>query len=893
MKKSNKKIPKTHLPKYLYGDEVPMNQQSSYNPNVNPMYRTNDSGMGPNGQADAYRAPSATSEGTQNIYNQGRAKSNMLGTNQKLTGNQYAQMGQAVTQGGMQAYQTSQTPGLSEYEKNQQYGKSIKSAETGVVSAINPIFGMIHSGVTAATAPLTAKATQTDEQGNLKNKNFAKADIIGQGFADPMAMIPTMISNKFSMKKYINSVEDNAKGKIAAQKAQEDAYAQQQTDYQNQQQSMMDAAFARGYANQNQTGGNTYVQYAKYGGQMKYAMGGMNKYPGGGMGEGNGQVELDENSIAPNGQFTQFNELDHNQQDPNQPNASLAAGEKVFSAKLKPTGSKKSFADLNKSNNTNREDKLFSKGNLDPKSEVSLKLTMMAKMKNSDVLFAMQEQLKKDKVAAYAKKMGVELPPMDNEQMELQGKMAMGGVQLPYYNTDNAGNPIYAMGGGYPAMTNPYNNFRGSIPMYPDGGVNAQGLTKPQYEQAQTDSMTLYKSGFGKVPNYKFPGFNDAQRRLTEISGIGTGETTIPRSLQGGTGTMSQGSNDFSSIEQYQKPLGLPWKEYIPATEKSGVSIKNTNPSTSYQILRDNSRKITYKDGTTKIVKPGEFKYGGQMPMFKKGGKKVPESVRFVPKMADESEGDNVVVPGVPQYETNYTDVLPPDRYNTFGKPLDNWEAARLNKSAWDEDYMNNPNAKKPTEETNPNSKNFDWGNLAMNVGNFAAQNAGNIYNLSRYNKPEETKFKQTTGKYMDPTKAIAGENYIYRQTKNTLPGLTGGNAGATMALLFANKANTATRIGRLRETYDNANAQIANQVNQYNTGIANQEIIANEQNRARARSGTGEAIGDTAKSFAQMQLDNKKGAMDEDMLEVYKEYYKNPEFRAAMKKLTFGSKKK
>ena len=442
-------------------------------------------------------------------------------------------------------------------------------------------------------------------------------------------------------------------------------------------------------------------------------------------------------------------------------------------------------------------------------------------------------------------------------------------------------------------MTNPYNNFRGSIPMYPDGGVNAQGLTKPQYEQAQTDSMTLYKSGFGKVPNYKFPGFNDAQRRLTEISGIGTGETTIPRSLQGGTGTMSQGSNDFSSIEQYQKPLGLPWKEYIPATEKSGVSIKNTNPSTSYQILRDNSRKITYKDGTTKIVKPGEFKYGGQMPMFKKGGKKVPESVRFVPKMADESEGDNVVVPGVPQYETNYTDVLPPDRYNTFGKPLDNWEAARLNKSAWDEDYMNNPNAKKPTEETNPNSKNFDWGNLAMNVGNFAAQNAGNIYNLSRYNKPEETKFKQTTGKYMDPTKAIAGENYIYRQTKNTLPGLTGGNAGATMALLFANKANTATRIGRLRETYDNANAQIANQVNQYNTGIANQEIIANEQNRARARSGTGEAIGDTAKSFAQMQLDNKKGAMDEDMLEVYKEYYKNPEFRAAMKKLTFGSKKK
>lgn len=169
----------------------------------------------------------------------------------------------------------------------------------------------------------------------------------------------------------------------------------------------------------------------KYGGYMKYAMGGMNKYPGGGMGEGTGQVELQENSIAPNGQFTQFDEPSHDAQNPNIPNASLAPGEKVFSDKLKAPGTNKTFAKLNASNNTNIEDKLESKEYLDPKTETSIYLRRMAKKKNSDMLFAIQEQLKKDKVAAYAKRMGVELPSMDNEQMEPQGQSEQSEGEAP------------------------------------------------------------------------------------------------------------------------------------------------------------------------------------------------------------------------------------------------------------------------------------------------------------------------------------------------------------------------------------------------------------------------------------------------------------------------------
>ena len=881
MKKSNKKIPKTHLPKYLYGDEVPMNQQSSYNPNVNPMYRTNDSGMGPNGQADAYQTPSATSEGTQNIYNQGRAKSNMLGTNQKLTGNQYAQMGQAVAQGGMQAYQTSQTPGLSEYEKNQQYGKSIKSAETGVVSAINPIFGMIHSGVTAATAPLTAKATQTDEQGNLKNENFAKADIIGQGFADPMAMIPTMISNKFSMKKYISSVEDDAKGKIAAQKAQEDAYAQQQTDYQNQQQSMMDAAFARGYANQNQTGGNTYVQYAKYGGQMKYTMGGMKPNAEVENNEmitsdtppqvfNNGGVELASNNPYGTPTYKTNGASHENGGIP----MNMAPGSIVNGKTKNPLTGNKFTKDIDIL--AKQENKFTKKAETGDKySKINAKLILPILAQKKDYLNNLQNAIIANKEQAKALRNGqLPQPSMDNEQMEPQGKMAMGGVQLPYYNTDNAGNPIYAMGGGYPAMTNPYHNFKGSIPMYPDGGVNAQGLTKPQYEQAQRDSSVIYKSGLTSTPNWQFPGFTESSMREgLRINPRSPMIKTVKGQQYGsdaGVNMMDSESSNFSNF----KPTMVPWKEYIPRTKDAGVDVKNVKPGM-------HPKYDHYIPGIEKSRQPVIIE------QYSKGGKKsakVPESLRFVPKMADESEGDNVVVPGVPQYETNYTDVLPPDRYNTFGKPLDNWEAARLNKSAWDEDYMNNPNAKKPIEETDPNSKNFDWGNLAMNVGNFAGQNMGNIYDLSRKNAPLQ-KYDRATASYLDATAAMRDANEQTRRAEYNIRGASGGNAGTYLANRVGLNAQNIMTKDRIRQQYANANAGIANQTNQFNTEIAYREAEARAKDAAMKENIRSQAIHGIGTSFGKATKSGKQDEMDQKTLEMYKQYYNNPQFRAALKK--------
>jgi gas vesicle protein len=513
-------------------------------------------------------------------------------------------------------------------------------------------------------------------------------------------------------------------------------------------------------------------------------------------------------------------------------------------------------------------------------------------------------------------------------------KMAMGGVQLPFYNTDNAGNPMYAMGGGYPAMTNPYNNFRGSIPMYPDGGINAQGLTKPEYEQAQRDSSVIYKSGLAKIPNYQFPGFTESSMR----EGLRTNPrspaiktaTGQPYGSDAGVNMMDSEASDFSNF----KTTRVPWQEYIPGTEKSGVAIENkplekpvSSPNWgSTTILKDGRHLRAYPDGHTeivgnprKVVNVGNLekkKYGGQMlPKFLVGGRYIDgvwvednqptagfqtdawqQSSGPVNNIGENSNVNNLITNKDFNKFKNANAEITNDQIinqNNKDRMIGNTNARmhQANRLSGESQYLpdnnnvrNNPNLKQTQRETDPNSKNFDWGSLALNAGNFAGQNMGNIYDLSRKNAPLQ-KYDRATGKFLDPTKAIAGENYIYRQTKNTLPGLTGGNAGATMALLFANKANTATRIGRLRETYDNANAQIGNQLSQYNTEIAYREAEARAKDAAMKENIRSQAIHGIGSSFGKATKSGKQDEMDEKTLAMYKEYYNNPQFRAALKK--------
>jgi hypothetical protein len=832
MKKTNKKqIPKVRLPKYGDGGASVVSEKRTKN-----MYG-NEPGTG-------------------------------MSTGQKTA------IAGAALQGGMEAVDVSQQKGLSAYEKNQKYGNAIKSTETGVVSAINPVFGMIHGAVTMATKPLTAKATQTDEQGNLKNRKFAKADIIGQGFADPMAMIPTMIDNKFSMKNYLNQVEDSAKGKIADQKAQEDAYAQQQNAAQEQQNAYIQNAVQQGIAANNQGGGNNIIQYNKYGGQMKFAMGGM-QYANGGTGqinsevEGGGYNEDGENAVAPNGEFTQFNGPTHAQ---GGIQTDMAPGTRIFSAKLNPVGSKKSFAKLNESNNTNREDKLEAKGNLDPKSKTSIDLTRMAKMKNSDMLFAMQEQLKKDKVAAYAKKMGVELPLMDNEQMEPQGmseqsegempmaryggRFALGGVQLPYYNTDRNGNPKYGMGG-----------FNDDPTLTPA----TTSTVAPTPVKLPTD---------GKLPT-DFKSFNEFDTYMKSQPGLyapnpqtlGKNLTYYPKNKY----SYNKDTNIWSHIDgspvEFNSPLS---SDLIGFTPKSTATPTPTANWRTNQLLKGGGNILTFPNGDTQIVAPKKVHaYGGKMPKYSLAG---------TTPIIMQDNGAPSIVPTSPDGSMANTESSFKLDSNAIGDKDNNFQWNYVNGKYIQPDSHTSYNLKVPKKPKGPEKPPFNWKDTLSQVANFAAQNAGNIYNLSRYNKPEIETYERAKASYLDNTAAMRDAEQEARRDEYAVRGASGGNAGTYLANRVGLNTAKVMNKDRIRQQYANANAQIGNQNAQFNTDIAMREVIANAQNRARNRSGKGEAIGDIGQNFGVASKAGKQGEMDQKTLALIMKYYNTPEFQKMMK---------
>lgn len=204
-----------------------------------------------------------------------------------------------------------------------------------------------------------------------------------------------------------------------------------------------------------------FVPYTKE--QHKYAMGG--NVPNG---MGNAQLELEENTLNPDGSTTQFNLPPHSQQSSNE-GTQLDPGTLVFSDRLKM--GKKTYAQLNKANNTSKEDAILaSKAN--GVSKLTAELMKKAKNKNSLALFEAQEKHKYDKVSKYAKRVG--LDPIEFAYGGVK-KYAFGDQVPPDYTPSQLPNGV--MGAGY--QPNAYNDAMraaGYVPMPKPSNSNSQPL---------------------------------------------------------------------------------------------------------------------------------------------------------------------------------------------------------------------------------------------------------------------------------------------------------------------------------------------------------------------------------------------------------------------------------
>lgn len=627
---------------------------------------------------------------------------------------------------------------------------------------------------------------------------------------------------------YTGSEQDKVQKGIDAQNHQADINAQAQQQSQMKQQA---------FNNQ---------------GQMYAAMGGI-KYPNGGMQFANSEVEKQENSIAPDGEFTQYNGRSHAN---GGIKTNLEPGEIIFSDKLKL--GKKTFAQLNKSNNTNKEDKILESGKYSNISTRTAEIMKMAKLKNSQDLFKAQEDLKQSKVQAYAKRMGVTLPQpsMDNEQAEPQGQSEQSEGEYKM-----GGYKLYPNGGEYPAMTNPYHHFKGAIPMYGNGGEKPKVSNLINNTAANTNSITpsdsIYATNtttndmtpsqwatFNTSKNYTV---SPAQTQSPYKDYYDSSKYNAPK-VTDGNYTFYKNGDEGKTVDYNNDPTYKPFESY------GGKKLNDAKPAqwNTTTILRDGTQKRGYPDGHSeivgqprKVVPLGGFKYGGMMPKFDDGGEYDNEEL---PIRRSTNDLSNQELQGNPQIQ----DV-------GYGKGLG------------DDDPSNQ-------KDNQPN-----WKDTVGNVANFAAQNAGNIYDLTRKNAPLTT-YQRAQASYLDPTAALRDAQQQNNTTNANLRDASGGNAGTYLANRLALNSQNVTNKDRIRQEYGNANAQIGNQNAQFNTEIAYREREARDKDAAMKQNVNSQAVHSMASNFGKFSKSGKQDDMDQNTLETMMKYYNNPEFQKIMK---------
>jgi len=222
-----------------------------------------------------------------------------------------------------------------------------------------------------------------------------------------------------------------------------------------------------------------------------------------------------------------------------------------------------------------------------------------------------------------------------------------------------------------------------------------------------------------------------------------------------------------------------------------------------------------------------------------------------------------------------------------FDTPTSNSDGSKRDQELYDAEL-----AKMNASNGRGDSNKFDWKGLGSNIAMGLANNAGNIYNLSRYDKPEVESYERMKATYLDPSAALRDAEAQTRRAEYNVRGASGGNAGTYLSNRVALNAQNTINKARIHTDYQNANAGISNSVGQYNNELARQEVIANAQNRARNRSGKGEAIGSLGSNVANQMMDNKKGNMDQETLQLMMKYYNDPQFKKYLEESGFNKKK-
>lgn len=317
-------------------------------------------------------------------YDDGQNQDN----NDPSTG-QYVAAGTALGVGAANTYQAYNNPTATARQRaDAPYNSSVQA-----VGAINPLIGGIIGIGDAVGSPIRANNEKTDAQGNLEHYN--NSITIGASFLNPAKALATRASYKggwtdWDGSKYKANLEKDAKAALP------------KTPF---------VPYAKDYRQD--------AVWQKTNDHVEYAMGGPVTDP-------NAELEKQEVMMQPDGTTDQVDGPSHEQ---GGVPVNVPAGTKIYSDKLKLPGTKVTIAKLAEKFKTNKEEKVLDDDKATNTAKATAKLVAQTKQRKLDQLFQAQEAYKQQRVAQYARKMGVTLP-----QQQEQPQMRNGGYIPKYEN---------------------------------------------------------------------------------------------------------------------------------------------------------------------------------------------------------------------------------------------------------------------------------------------------------------------------------------------------------------------------------------------------------------------------------------------------------------------------
>jgi hypothetical protein len=219
------------------------------------------------------------------------------------------------------------------------------------------------------------------------------------------------------------------------------------------------------------------------------------------------------------------------------------------------------------------------------------------------------------------------------------------------------------------------------------------------------------------------------------------------------------------------------------------------------------------------------------------------------------------------------------ERISNQYTPAQNWNAQGLAGKI-------NPNAGSPSGNTQGNlgvqgppkieGKGFDYKKAAGNLGQFALQNAGNIYDLGRSTQDNsKLNLSRISPTFLDKTQDLQNNLRLYSEGKRQTAEASQGNASTYLSNMYANRASKLANDLNINTTYGNLNASIDNAAKLYNAGAIDKETMFKLQAEGMNRNLKGQALAGMSQNFLNQRNSDRQDALDQERLGLQKQYYK------------------